>query len=155
MNGVETAYIAGDSLPWVPFTPLAEEVMVKYWKIDPVRGETVVSMRFPPALQLRPHVHTGAVIAHTIKGCWRYLECDALFRRGDTVYVPAGVAHTPESCGEEEAEVFFISTGELLFFDDSGEELLWTENWKTAIERYDACCRDSGLPTLDLTSFSG
>ena len=77
-------------------------------------------MRFPPGVRLPTHYHTGIVIAHTIKGAWRYLEHDWVARAGGTVYETAGAAHTPESCGDEEAEVFFVIVGELLFLDEHG-----------------------------------
>jgi hypothetical protein len=50
--------------------------------------------------------HTGIVIGHTFKGAWRYLEHDWVSRSGGIVYEIAGSADTPESCGDEEVEVF-------------------------------------------------
>ena len=83
---IETSYVGAESLPWIPFTPYSDEVLLKYWKIDPVRGEIVVSMRFPPGLELPTHYHTGIVVAHTIRGAWRYIEHDWVSGTGDTVY---------------------------------------------------------------------
>ncbi len=151
---IETNYISGESLPWVPFTPYSDEVFMKYWKIDPVRGEVVVSMRFPPGLELPTHYHTGIVIGHTVRGAWRYKEHDWVSGPGDTVYETAASSHTPESVGEEEAEVFFYVIGELEFVDESGN-LLARENAKTALARYGAYCASNGLEALDLASFTG
>src|SRR5215471_12794446 len=39
---VDTAVIDGESLPWVPFTPYSDDVLLKYFKLDPVRGEFIV-----------------------------------------------------------------------------------------------------------------
>jgi hypothetical protein len=91
---IETNYISGESLPWVPFTPYSDEVFMKYWKIDPVRGEVLVSMRFPPGLELPTHYHTGIVIGHTVRGAWRYKEHDWVSGPGDTVY-EMKVIHSP------------------------------------------------------------
>ena len=151
---IETNYISGESLPWVPFTPYSDEVTLKYWKIDPVRGEIVVSMRFPPGIALPTHYHTGIVVAHTVRGAWRYIEHDWVSRPGDTVYETAGSSHTPQSVGDEDAEVFFYLIGELEFMDEAGN-LLARENAKTSLARYEAYCEANGLEAQDLTSFTG
>lgn len=49
---IGTANVKGESMPWVPFTPSSDEVHLKYFKIDPIHGEIVVAMRFPPGLRL-------------------------------------------------------------------------------------------------------
>jgi quercetin dioxygenase-like cupin family protein len=151
---IVTANVKGDSVPWVPFTPYSEEVELKYFKIDPIHGEIVVAMRFPPGLRLPTHYHTGTVIGHTMKGAWRYLEHDWVSEAGDTVYETAASSHTPESVGDEPAEVFFVIIGELLFLDEAGE-IVARENWQTSIERYEAYCKANGTEPVDLTSFEG
>src|SRR5689334_18484273 len=120
---VEVKNVKGDDIPWVPFTPFSDEVHMKYFRIDPIRGEPVVSMRFPPGLTLPKHYHTGTVIGHTIRGAWRYLEHDWISQPGDTVYEVAASSHTPMSVGDVEAEVFFVVVGELEFVDDDGNLL--------------------------------
>jgi 2,4'-dihydroxyacetophenone dioxygenase len=92
------------------------------------------------------------VVGHTIKGAWRYLEHDWVSEAGDTVYETAASSHTPQSVGEEDAEVFFYIVGELLFVDDDGN-ILARENWKSSIERYLAHCEANGIEAQDLTSF--
>ena len=148
---IVTANVKADSVPWVPFAPYSDEVELKYFKIDPIHGEIVVSMKFPPGIQLPTHYHTGTVIGHTMKGAWRYLEHDWVSEAGDTVYETAASSHTPESVGTEDAEVFVI-IGELLFLDGDGN-IIARENWKTSIERYENYCREHGLEIQDLTSF--
>jgi len=147
---IETNYLASEDLPWVPFTPLSDEVHLKYYKVDPVRAEILVSMRIPAGLELPPHYHTGVVIAHTVQGAWRYKEHDWVSRAGDTVYETAGSAHSPESL--EDTEVFFYLVGELLFFGED-KQLLWQENWKTGIARYATYCAENGVEERDITSF--
>ena len=119
-------------------------MFLKYHHINPVHGEVLVSMRFPPGVRLPTHYRTGTVISHTLKGAWRYLEHDWVARAGGTVYEPAGAAHTPESYGDEEAEVFFVITGELLFLDEHGN-VIARENHLTSLERYLAYCREHGI----------
>ena len=60
------------------------------------------------------------------------------------MYETAGSAHTPESCGDEEAEVFFVIVGELLFLDENGN-IIARENHLTSTERYLAYCREHGI----------
>ncbi len=151
---IETNHIGGESLPWVPFTPYSDEVLLKYWKVDPVRGEIVVSMRFPPGVELPTHYHTGIVVAHTVRGAWRYKEHEWVSGPGDTLYETAASAHTPQSVGDVDAEVFFYLIGELEFLDEGGN-LLARENAKTALARYESYCEANGLPAQDLTSSTG
>jgi 2,4'-dihydroxyacetophenone dioxygenase len=147
-----TSNVKADSVPWVPFAPYSDEVLLKYFKIDPLHGEIVVAMRFPPGVQLPKHHHTGIVIGHTMKGAWRYLEHDWVSEAGDTVYETASSSHTPESIGDEDAEVFFVVVGELLFLDED-DNIIARENWKTSLERYNAFCEENGIEAQDLTSF--
>jgi 2,4'-dihydroxyacetophenone dioxygenase len=149
---IQTKNVKGGELPWVPFAPYSEEVLLKYFRIDPVRGEVLVSMRFPSGLTLPKHYHTGIVIGHTMRGAWRYLEHDWVSEAGDTVYETAASSHTPESVGDEDAEVFFLVVGELEFVDDDGN-LLARENWRTALQRYHAYCEANGIEPKDLMSF--
>ena len=36
---IHTTVIDDESLPWVPFAPYADNVFLKYFKLDPIRGE--------------------------------------------------------------------------------------------------------------------
>jgi 2,4'-dihydroxyacetophenone dioxygenase len=147
---LDVNYMGADDNPWIPFTPLSDKVFLKYWKVDPVRGEIVVSMRFEDGLVLPTHYHTGMVIGHTVKGAWRYQENNWVSRAGDTVYEVAGSSHTPESL--DDTEVFFILVGELLFLDED-KKILWSENHKTSIERYTNYCAENGIEPRDLSSW--
>jgi 2,4'-dihydroxyacetophenone dioxygenase len=150
---VETKNVRGADLPWVPFTPYRDDVFLRYYRIDPVRGEILVSMRFPPGIELPTHYHTGIVIGHTVRGAWRYLEHDWVSQAGDTVYETAGSSHTPMACGDEETEAWFLIVGELEFVDADGN-LLARENWKTSLQRYHAYCEAQGIEAQDLTGFA-
>ena len=50
---IVTANVKADSVPWVPFTPYTDQVQLKYFKIDPIHGEIVLAMRFPPGFGCR------------------------------------------------------------------------------------------------------
>ena len=86
---------------------------------------------------------TGTVISHTLAGAWRYLEHNWVARAGSTIYEPAGAACTPESYGDEEAEVFLVITGELLYRDEHGKSSLA----RTTSRRWSATrdCREHGI----------
>jgi hypothetical protein len=73
---VDTAVIDGEALPWIPFTPYAENVLLKYLKLDPIRGEMIVLMKLPADAQLPKHHHTGTVVVYTLAGQWKYKEHD-------------------------------------------------------------------------------
>ncbi|OBH14372.1 2,4'-dihydroxyacetophenone dioxygenase family protein [Mycobacterium sp. E3247] len=148
---LDVNYIDGAENPWIPFAPLSDQVLLKYWKVDPVRAEIIVSMKFPAGLELPPHYHTGIVVGHTVSGAWRYKENDWISRAGDTVYEVAGSSHTPQSL--EDTEVFFFLVGELLFLDES-KTILWQENHKTSVERYNAYCAANDIAARDLTSWN-
>jgi hypothetical protein len=90
-----------------------------------------------------------------MKGAWRYLEHDWISEPGDTVYETAASSHTPLSVGDEDAEVFFVIVGELLFLDRPDGEIIARENWKTSLERYEVFCQAEGIEVQDLTSFEG
>ena len=150
LQELDVNYMSGADNPWIPFAPLSDQVLLKYWKVDPVRGEIIVSMKMPAGLELPPHYHTGIVIAHTVKGAWRYKENNWVSRAGDTVYEVAGSSHTPESL--KDSEIFLCLIGELLFFDDD-KKLLWQENQKTMIERYNDYCTANGVTPRDVTSW--
>lgn len=150
LQELDVNYMSGADNPWIPFTPLSDQVLLKYWKVDPVRGEIVVSMRMPAGLELPPHYHTGIVIGHTVKGAWRYKENNWVSRAGDTVYEVAGSSHTPETL--EDSEIFFTLIGELLFLDED-KKILWQENHKTMIERYHGYCAANGVTARDITSW--
>jgi len=150
-SDIQTGHVQGDSVPWIPFRPLTDDVLLRYYRIEPRRGEIVVSVRFPPGGGLAPVYHTGPVIAHTIRGAWRYREQDWVARAGDTVWDAAGSVHTAESVGDEEAVIFLVVTGEFLFFDEGGD-LVWQESWKTSVERYAEYCAEHRLSQRDLSA---
>jgi hypothetical protein len=65
-ENVDTAVIDGESLPWVPLTPHTDQVLLKYFKLDPIRGEWVVLMKVPLGVQLPKHHHSGTVMVYTM-----------------------------------------------------------------------------------------
>lgn len=150
LQELDVNYMSDADNPWVPSIPMSEQVTMKYWKIDPARGEVVASMRMPAGLDLPKHYHTGIVIAHTISGAWRYIENNWVSRAGDTVYEVAASSHTPETL--EDTEVFFYMVGELLFLDDD-QKIVWKENAQTMLDRYNNYCAANGIAPRDLTSF--
>ena len=151
-KNVVTSHVDAESLPWVPFTPYSDEVLLKYFKVDPVRGEVVAGFRMPADADMAAHYHTGTVVVYTIRGSWRYVEHDWIARPGDVVYETAASLHKPVAVGDEEVETITITTGELLFLDDAGT-IIARENAKTSLERYEAYCEANGLEVHDLTSF--
>ena len=144
---IDTAVIDGESLPWVPLTPYSEEILLKYFKLDPIRGEWIVLMKVPLGVQLPKHHHTGTVMVYTIEGKWKYEEHDWVAGPGSLVYETAASTHTFEVVTEGESG--FVLTlvqvnGDLLFLDDK-DNIVALENWKTSLNRYVAYCEQHGL----------
>lgn len=147
----ETRYVRAVDQPWIPFEPLSERVLIRYHRIDPLEGQIVAAVRLPEGLGSAPLYHTGPVIAHTIRGAWRYREEDWISRAGDTVHEPAGSMHRAESIGDQDTVVFLVVTGEFLFFDDEGS-LIWQESWRTSMERHAEYCTAKGLASMRFSS---
>jgi 2,4'-dihydroxyacetophenone dioxygenase len=153
---VDTAVIDGESLPWVPLVPYADNILLKYFKLDPIRGDWIVMMRTPFGVSLPKHHHTGTVMVYTIGGKWRYKEHDWIAGPGSIVYETAASSHTFEVV--EVGENGYMDTlvqvsGELLFLDEN-EKVVASENWKTSLQRYLAYCEQHGIEAKDLTAFN-
>lgn len=146
------ACINDEDIPWIPFSPYAEEIGLKYLKIDPIRGEVILKMRVPAGAEMVGHHHTGTVIVYTISGAWRYQEHDWVSRAGGCVYETAGSVHKPIMEGKEDVVTFVVLQGELIYVDENNNPL-FTENWKTAYQRYLDYCKKHGLDAQDLTAF--
>lgn len=153
---VETAVMDGESLPWVPFTPYADNVFLKYFKLDPIRGEIIVLMKAPMDMQLPKHHHSGTVIVYTLEGQWKYKEHDWVAGPGSIVYETAASTHTPEVVstaeGTEYMQTLVIVTGDLVFLDGD-DKVMAIENWKTALQRYLDFCEANDIEPQDLTAF--
>ncbi|MCY1273435.1 hypothetical protein D9M68_250890 [compost metagenome] len=153
---VDTAVIDGESLPWVPLVPYADNILLKYYKLDPIRGDWIVMMRTPFGVELPRHHHTGTVIVYTIEGKWRYKEHDWVAGPGSIVYETAASSHTFEVV--EEGESGYMTTlvqvsGELLFLDED-DKVFASENWKTSLQRYLDYCEANEIEPQDLTAFN-
>lgn len=150
---IETAVIDDASLPWIPFAPYSDTVMVKYFKLDPVRGEVIAMLKAPASTVMPRHYHSGTVIVYTIAGEWKYQEHDWTATPGSIVYETAASSHTPQaSDAAGEVIALNIVSGDLVYLDDQ-DNVVAIENWKTALERYTAYCTQHGIVPRDLTAF--
>ncbi len=154
-ESIDTAAINDEDLPWIPFSPYSNDVLLKYIKCDPVRGETITLLKAPAGATLPKHHHSGTVIVYTIKGAWKYIEHDWVSREGGVVFETAGTSHTPITLTEYGNEIITlnITQGDLLYFDEN-DNLFAIENWKSGVERYLAYCKANGIEAKDITSFS-
>src|SRR5450432_1951622 len=113
---IGTGCIDEASTPWIPFTPYSDVVQVKYFKIDPVRGEFIALLKVPAGMSLPKHHHSGTVIVYTVSGSWKYMEHDWIARKGSIVYETAGTAHTPTAMPDDDDVITVnITQGELAF----------------------------------------
>ena len=153
---VDTAVIDGESLPWIPFTPYADNVLLKYFKLDPIRGEWIVMMKAPIDMQLPKHHHTGTVMVYTIEGKWKYKEHDWVAGPGSVVYETAASTHTFEvvEAGKNGDVLTLVQVNGDLLFLDGNDNIVALENWKTSLQRYLAYCEQHGIKPKDLTAFN-
>jgi quercetin dioxygenase-like cupin family protein len=150
---VQTAVIDDEALPWVPFAPYSNDVYLKYFKLDPIRGEMIVLMKVPAGLELPRHHHSGTVIVYTIEGRWKYKEHDWIAGPGSLVFETAASSHTPQAVSTEgSVQVLNIIVGDLVFQTEDGQ-VLAIENWRTGLQRYLAFCEQAGITPRDLTAF--
>ncbi|HET8881936.1 MAG TPA: 2,4'-dihydroxyacetophenone dioxygenase family protein [Solimonas sp.] len=153
-ENINTGCIDVESLPWVPFTPYSPDVMLKYIKLDPVRGEMIVLLKAPGDMQMPRHHHTGTVIVYTISGKWKYVEHDWVAGPGSVVFETASTEHTPQALADGgEVLVLNIIVGELVYLD-ADDKVIAIENWKTGMQRYLDHCKAHGIEAQDITSFN-
>jgi len=142
----------GDSIPWVPWE-IAENVYLKLFKVDPVHGLMVLAMKTPAGVQLGRHRHTGFVQLYTVQGSWKYNEHSWTANPGDVVYETADSVHTFVSMPGDEVIAFVVLNGSLEFLDED-DNVLWRENWRTAIERHRRYCEANDIICPDVSSFA-
>jgi len=151
---IDTSVIDDASTPWVPFSPYSNDVLLKYFKADPIRGETITLLKAPAGTQMPKHHHSGTVIVYTIKGSWKYIEHDWVAGPGSIVFETAGSSHTPTFVGDsDEVITLNVVVGDLIYMDEN-DKVLAIENWKTAVERHDAFCKANGIEARDITAFN-
>lgn len=149
---VQVSVMGDETLPWVPFAPYTNEVFLKYFKLDPVRGEMIVLMKASAGIELPRHHHSGTVIVYTIEGRWKYKEHDWIVVPGSVVFETAASNQTPQAVSTEgQVVVLNIVVGDLIFLD-ANDQVLAIENWKTGLQRYLASRLASGRGIL--TAFS-
>jgi quercetin dioxygenase-like cupin family protein len=111
-----------ESIPWTDF-PDGTGARFRLLSVDPGSGGWTTIMRFPEGVQIPMHLHLGAVEIYTISGTWSYQE--GRLTAGGYAYEPSGVIHEPDS--ESEVELFIVSRGSNLYFDDDGKFLMWLD----------------------------
>ncbi len=152
-ESIDTGLIDVESLPWMPYLPYTDKAFTKLIKVNPITGERITLLKMPGNLQLPMHHHSGTVHVYTISGKWRYLEHDWIATPGSFVFETAGTRHTPAGVGDEEVCTLNIVQGDWNVLGPEGQ-VLATENWKTAMQRYLNYCKDQNIEPVDLSSFS-
>jgi hypothetical protein len=153
IKAFKPTYMGTDALPWHPFTPYSDDILLKLFHVDPVRGEVVAMLKLPGGMTLATHNHYGRVLVYTVAGSWRYLEHDWVAGPGDFVYEVANSQHTPQADPGDDVVLFVAVEGALEFVDENGNRLA-VETAQTFLERYEAYCADQGIDPVDLTSFA-
>lgn len=151
-ESVATECIDDASLPWVPMSRSLPNVLLKYLKLDPIRGEMYVLMKAPANGRLPKHHHTGTVVVYTLEGQWKYVEHDWVAGPGSLVFETAASSHTPQALEGDDVLALNIVQGELIYLDEN-DQIVSKENWKTSMERYLAYCEAHHIEPKDITAF--
>lgn len=151
---IHTSVIDDESIPWVPFAPYTNDVLIKYFKCDPIRGETITLLKAPQGTELPKHHHSGTVIVYTVKGSWKYKEHDWIAGPGSIVFETAASSHTPQVL-QDGGEVITLNivVGDLLFLGEN-DQVMAIENWKSGVDRYLAYCKTANIKPKDITAFN-
>lgn len=151
---IHASVIDDESLPWIPLAPYSDHVLIKYFRLDPVRGEMIALVKAPEGTRLPRHRHSGSSIVYTIEGRWKCKEHDWIAGPGSVVFDNAASTRTPEVVGSDGPVVALnIVAGELVFLGEN-DEVLAIENWQTALQRYLAYCERALITPLDLTAIA-
>jgi 2,4'-dihydroxyacetophenone dioxygenase len=151
---IETTCLDDNATPWIPMSRNQSGIEIKYFRIDPVRGEFICALKMQPGVSLPAHHHTGTVIVYTLQGEWKYREHDWVARAGSVVFETAASRHSPETLPDSGVVITFnVVSGELLFLDSEGQ-LIGTENWRTSAHRYLKFCERNGVASRDLSGLS-
>jgi 2,4'-dihydroxyacetophenone dioxygenase len=153
IKAFKPTHIGSDALPWHPFTPYSDEVLLKLMHIDLVKGEVVGMLKAPGGTSLGTHNHYGRVLVYTVQGSWRYAEHDWVAKPGDFVYEVANAQHTFIAEPGEDVVIFVALEGALDFLDDTGQSV-GIETAQTFMERYHSYCADQHIEPVDLTQFA-
>jgi 2,4'-dihydroxyacetophenone dioxygenase len=144
---VDAQLIDAESMPWIPFEPHSPDLLVKYFRLDPARDETVMLLRAPAGASLPRMQASGRMMLHTLEGRWQHREGDWIAGPGSVLFAPAasgdGLAFV---AGDAPVLALAVVVGDLRFLGERGE-VLAIENWQSAQARYLAhCARSSILP---------
>ena len=144
--------IDDESVPWLPMSPQVAGVSVKYFRLDPLRGETVALLRAAAGARLPRQRQTGPVIVYTLAGRWKLLEDDWIAGPGSVVVLPAAKAHSACVLDKgEDALVFTIANGERMTLGQDDTPLR-IHSCTTELRRYLAWCRRSRVVPCDLAN---
>lgn len=146
-------HVGAEALPWHPFTPYSDQVLLKLLHVDPVRGEVMAMLKAPAGIGLGTHNHYGRVLVYSVQGSWRYLEHEWIAKPGDFVYEVANSQHTFFAEPGDDVVVFVAVEGALNFLDENGESI-GIETATTFLARYLAYCAEHGIEPVDLTKFA-
>jgi quercetin dioxygenase-like cupin family protein len=151
IDPVEVICVNGDDTPWIA-TDDTGATRIKYFHINPSKGEIVLLAHIKAGTRSLKHYHAGQVVVYTVSGYWEYAEHDWVAGPGSVVYETASSTHQPIIHPEEDVVALNIIQGDVDYFDASGAQVR-KENVNTALRRYLSYCERSGIAPRDLTTF--
>lgn len=140
-------------VPWHPFTPYSNDVLLKMIHINQVTGQVVMLLKAPNGGSLGTHHHYGTIHVYTLSGSWYYEEHkkDWIAKPGDFIYEVANSTHAFQALPGDDVLMFIVLEGALEFLDEHGQTI-GVENAKTFQERYVNYCIENAIPIVDVNS---
>lgn len=140
-RAMSVAVARADSVPWVDDP--ATGAQYKLFHVDCYSGLWVVRSLFSPATIVQRHLHSGPVCAMTLSGSWGYPELRTTCSAGDYLVEEAGVVHSLSVTGDKPADIMFMITGSITYFDGE-DRVSRIEDWRSVSLEYLAGCRATG-----------
>jgi anti-sigma factor ChrR (cupin superfamily) len=132
-----------DDEPWMPLSP-------GIWA-RPLRfagEERTLQLKVEPGVNVGRHRHTGAVHAFNLQGS-RELGNGKVAGPGAYVYEPTGNEDDWLCVGDEPCIVQITLSGRMIYLDDAGNELSFTDTAKLR-QQYLDWCASTGAPVTAL-----
>jgi anti-sigma factor ChrR (cupin superfamily) len=138
--------IHADEQPWMPLSPGISARPLRF-----AGEERTLQLKIEPGVSVGRHRHTGAVHAFNVSGS-RQLSTGEIAGPGAYVYEPAGNDDSWWCVGDEPCVVQITLSGRVVYVDEAGKELSFTDTAKLR-QQYLDWCMSEGVEAKALGAF--
>lgn len=139
---LETGFVNPDKLPWVE---IGMGIYFKVLSCCNKTGRYALLSKYSPGTQIPPHRHSGPVTAITLQGSWKYLEQEAVSKKGCIAFESANSNHTLKVLDDSEEDMVLLALieGSLITYDEEGN--IWAiDDAQTHLQRYLVLAKEQG-----------